>query len=51
MSLHHVTKLKLLDMHQDTLNIRVSIYWGSDDVNKLSPQQSSGGLSNLDYKS
>ena len=24
-------------MRQDTLNIRISVYWASDDVNKLTP--------------
>ena len=25
-------------MRQDTLNIRISVYWASDDVNKSTPQ-------------
>ena len=33
-------------MRQHTLNIRISVYWASDDVNKLTPyERMAGGAS------
>ena len=37
-------------MRQDTLNIQISIYWASDDVNKLTPNSNEKSEINVGSK-